>query len=88
MGAAILEVTGQTGAVARVKESIFVILIYMQEKQELEQLGKDIAKRLEKITQIDGKAVTIRPEYATRIRTERGVTDENIYLKALEDIVE
>lgn len=88
MGEEILQVTGQTCAVARVKESVFSVLTYVEKKQDLEELAKAIVKRLNKITKIDGTAVTLRAEYATRIRTESGITDENIYLKTLEDIME
>ncbi len=79
MGKRIIEITGQTCAVARIKDDIFVVMTYTDRKEDLEDLTKRITDNVEKLTSVEGNSVTIRTVSACIMRSEEGVTDENIY---------
>ncbi|SFQ19238.1 EAL domain, c-di-GMP-specific phosphodiesterase class I (or its enzymatically inactive variant) [Lachnospiraceae bacterium XBB1006] len=87
MGQMIVEVAGKTCAVTRVKESTFIMLTYANSWIELETIASKLKKAMEEIHEVDGVSVTIRVEVATKMRTDEGVTDENIYQRTLEKIM-
>jgi diguanylate cyclase (GGDEF)-like protein len=88
IGKRIIEITGQTCAVARVKDDIFVVVTYKSRKEELEELTGRIRENVEKLTSVEGNSVTIRTVSACLMRSEEGVTDENIYPLILRKIEE
>ena len=91
MGGKIVEIAGQTSAVARVKESVFAILTYIDSKEELEELAGRIENSLNGINEVDGNSITLRVEAALTLRTDEGIIDENIYgetLKELEYVIQ
>ena len=82
IGEGITEVTGQTCAVARVKESIFAILTYVETKEELLALDNEIKEKLNSIKEVEGNRITLRIKSEAVLRTEEGISDENIYAEA------
>lgn len=87
IGNKIVEVTGQTAAVARTKNAIYAIMTNVETKEELEKLQEDIITNVESIRSIGDIDVTIRMFGANRLRTDEGITDETIYQIVL-DIVQ
>ena len=79
IGKKIVEVTGQTAAVARTKNAVYAIMTNVETKEELEKLQKELIDNIESIKEIDDIDVTVRIAGASRLRTEQGITDENIY---------
>ncbi|MBQ8949635.1 MAG: EAL domain-containing protein [Eubacterium sp.] len=83
MGERIIEVTGQTCVVARARESIFAILTFVDSADELEKLAREIGENLRGLNEVDGNSVTLRVDMVTTLRTDEGITDENMYGEAL-----
>ena len=79
----ILNETGQNCAVARTKDAIFVILMTIDDPDRFYALGERVKKALEGINEVDGNHITIRIKKATVMRTDEGITDENMYSTAL-----
>ncbi len=86
MGQRIIEVTGQSCAVARTKESIFAVLTYASTRDVLKFLAEDIRNSIDTITDIEGNSVTVMTDITYTMRTDDGITDENIYSVALDRI--
>ena len=82
IGEGITEVIGQTCAVARVKESIFAILTYVETKEELLALDNEIKEKLNSINEVEGNRITLRIKSEAVLRTEEGISDDNIYAEA------
>ncbi len=87
IGRRIIGVTGQTCAVARNKEAIFAILVYTDNYPALEKLAMNIKNAIEHIREIDGNSVTISLDVAYKLRSDEGITDENIYNMVLEELL-
>ncbi|WP_051204697.1 EAL domain-containing protein [Butyrivibrio sp. VCD2006] len=88
IGRRIIEVTGQSCAVARTKESIFTVLTYVKTREALAYLAESIRKSVESITKIDGNSVTVMVDISFVLRSDEGVSDENIYPVALDKVME
>ena len=86
MGQKIVGVTGQTCAVARAKDAYFAVLTYTASKDELEELAKKIEEELNGINEVDGNSITPRMKAAVKLRTDEGITDENMYGEAMKEI--
>ena len=87
IGRRIINVTGQSCAVSRTKESYFAILTYVKTREALMFLAGEIKKSVDSITKIDGNSVTVMSDVACILRSDEGITDENIYNTALERIM-
>ena len=88
MGEKIAEVAGQHCAVARTKDSVFVVLSFVRQEKEFHSLAERIQEALEDLKEVDGNPVTMRIRMAVKIRTDERITDENIYDMALREITE
>lgn len=91
IGEKIIDVIKQSGAGARLKESYFAIITYIDSKEKLDELTNTFKEHIEAINKVDGKSVTIRINTRTHLRTDPGLTDETIYpitLKELEEAEE
>ncbi|MBE5906558.1 MAG: EAL domain-containing protein [Lachnospiraceae bacterium] len=86
MAERIVDVAGQFSAITRVKDSLFIIMNYTNSWIELEELANRLKKSLEDIHEVGGVSITVRIEVATKMRTDDGVSDENIYQKTIEKI--
>ncbi|MCR5557438.1 MAG: EAL domain-containing protein [Butyrivibrio sp.] len=82
----IIDVIGQKAVASRTKESYFAIMVYIDSKEKLEELAKKLKEHIDDIHFVDGNSVTIRMTVANRLRTEPGVTDENIHQLVTEEI--
>ena len=88
LGKRIIDITGQTCAVARVKEELFVVMTYVVDRSKLEKLEQSLKDHLEGLTQVNGNNVTINILTSMVIRSDEGVTDENIYGDLLRKVEE
>lgn len=82
----IVDATAQSCVVARVKEAYFTILTHINEKSELEIIADQLKEKVEAITSLEDKPVTVRAVVSNRIRTEEGTTDENMYQYVLSEV--
>lgn len=80
---AIIGETGQTCAVARTKDAVFTVLTYTEDEESFRNLARRIEEKLNGITNVEGNDVTIRMKMSAILRTDEGITDENIYSLAL-----
>ena len=86
MADTIIQVTGQSCAAARTKESVFAVLTHLESGQLLYDLADEIKAKLSKINTVAGNPVTVRIESAVRLRSEEHIVDENIYEEALKEL--
>lgn len=86
IGEKIIDVIGQQAVAGRLKEAFFGVIVYTDSREKLENLSMQLKEHIEKIHSIGDKNVTIKIEIGCKLRTEEGVTDENIYQMALEQL--
>ena len=79
----ILEITGSSCAVCRVKDSDFSLITHATALKELQLIANSLKKKLEAIKEIDGNSVTLKIRTSAAIRSEEGMEDEAIYYIAL-----
>ncbi|SCW29978.1 EAL domain, c-di-GMP-specific phosphodiesterase class I (or its enzymatically inactive variant) [Ruminococcaceae bacterium YRB3002] len=82
----IVGVVGTTCAVARPKDAYFTVLTYADDRQSLIDLAETLKTKIESLVAVEGKAVTIKVAYSIRLRSEEGMTDENLYVSALAEL--
>ncbi|MBP5262478.1 MAG: EAL domain-containing protein [Clostridiales bacterium] len=82
----IVDTVGTEGAVARTKDSYFAILMYTDDSKELQLIADKLKESIESIILVDGRNVTLKVASAVRLRSDEGVTDENIYIGALKEL--
>ena len=87
IGKGITEVMGARSVIMRAKESIFGVLMHVEDEQELQEKAEQIQKRLSGINSVKGNSVTMRIRISYKVRTWEGVTDENIYESALREVL-
>ncbi len=82
----ILEVTEGKCAVARCIGSDFALLSDEIEPNTLNALIEKLKTRIEDIKKFEGFDLTIKVNVGYKLRSDEGVTDENLYLKVLEEM--
>lgn len=82
----IIDEVGQTGAAARVDNSIFAILTFAKSKQELIDIAEGLKEKIDSINSVDNMSVTLKTAYSVRFRSDEGITSQNIYSEALEEL--
>ncbi len=87
IGETILEVTGGSCAVAKCLASDFAILTNITGPSELEDLKNRLLSELEKIKELSGNSITLKIRIATKLRSDEGITDENMYSAALQEFM-
>ena len=88
MGKVIVDTVGQNSVVARVKGSLFAVLTYIKKEEELLQLKDELQEKLSGMNSVEGNPITTRIRASVKIRSWQGVTDENIYDDALQEVLE
>lgn len=86
IGQKIVEITGQSCSVARPKGSIFAIMTDANSREELQELTDKIVASVNEIKEVDGSSVTLKIESTYKLRSEEGMTAENIYQIVMEKI--
>ena len=87
IGETILEVTGGRCVVAKCLASDFAILTNITGPSELEDLKNRLLSELEEIKELSGNSITLKIRIATKLRSDEGITDENMYSAALQDFM-
>ncbi|MCR4896222.1 MAG: EAL domain-containing protein [Lachnospiraceae bacterium] len=80
-------VAGNTCTVARLQESFFGVLVPKSEVPNMQQLADEIYTAVDAIRRVDEKPVTLRLKLACKSIDDEDVTDENIYDKALDEVL-
>lgn len=88
MGKKITALAGQHCAVARTRDSVFVVLAYVRREKEFKELAEKIKDSLTEMKEVNGNPVTMRIRMSVKFRTDARITDENIYDAALREITE
>ncbi len=86
IGEKIIDVIGQRGVAARVKEAYFAVLIYIDSAEKLKALATELKEHIEEINRVGGNSVTIKMTTIYHMRTDEGITDESIYSQTLKEI--
>ncbi len=84
IGEAILEVTAGKCATAKCIASDFALITDSATQTDIDDLTGRLKASLESIREIDGSSVTLNIHIGYRLRSEEGITDENIYSSVLD----
>ena len=88
IGDHILSITENTCPVARMKESVFAVLVRTDSSKDLESLALKIKKWLNGIKKIENNPVTIRMKVAYKLRTDHPSSDESLYEDLLKTVTD
>jgi GGDEF domain-containing protein len=86
-GEVLLEVTDGKCAAAKCLGSDFAMVTNVTEPDALKALTTDLKNRVEAIKKIDGSDVTLKISIGYRLRSEDGISDENIYSAVLDELM-
>ena len=86
MGQEILKVTKDKCAVARMIQSEFALLLYTDKQSEVDELCSQLKEAIESIRELDGNKMTLKVSISAMLRSDKEVTDENMYPKVLERV--
>ena len=86
-GEMIVEVTGGTCAVGKCLASDFGIVTTVHDRSEIEDLKAKLEERLSQIKELDGNRITLKIRIAYKLRSDDGITDENMYSAVLEEFM-
>ncbi|MBR1675276.1 MAG: EAL domain-containing protein [Eubacterium sp.] len=87
LGEEIAAEAGRSCVVARTRDAVFSLLTYVEDKESLNALAERLKNRLNSITNVADKDVTIRIKSAALLRSDEGITDENIYGLAMTSVL-
>ena len=87
LGEEIAAEVGQSCVVARTRDAVFSLLTYAEDKESLNALADRLKNRLNSITNVADNDVTIRIKSAALLRSDEGITDENIYGLAMTSVM-
>ncbi len=77
---------GDSGVVARANESVLAVLTYAESRDELKAVAEKLKGQIESIISVDDKNITIKIAYSFKLRSEEGMTDEHMYVDALDEL--
>ncbi len=87
IGDTIVESSGGSGAVAKCLSSDFALLTNICDPSELDILKNNIQTELGKIKELDGNNITLKIRIASKLRSDEGITDENMYSAVLQEFM-
>jgi len=79
----IVETTGSSCAVCRVRKSDFALITHASALKELEIIAASLKKRIEAVKAVDGNSVTLKMITAAALRSEDDMEAEGVYHTAL-----
>ncbi len=82
----IIGIIGQKGVAARVKEAYFCVILFEESKKNLDSLAMSLKEHIEAINSIDGKSVTLKMTTVYHLRSDEGITDENIHIVSINEV--
>ncbi len=82
----IIEMTGNSCAVARPKGALFAVIKGISDPGEIHELAEKILNELKQINEVDGNSITIRVKVAAKARSESRVPDEGMYEWAMKEV--
>ncbi len=68
--------------------SDFALLASVGRQEELDRIAEQLKPRLDAIKELEGNKLTMRIQIAAVLRSSEGITDESMYQKALEAMVD
>ena len=87
IGDTIVESSEGSGAVAKCLSSDFALLTNICDPSELDILKNNIQTELGKIKELDGNNITLKIRIASKLRSDEGITDENMYSAVLQEFM-
>ena len=87
IGDTIVESSEGNGAVAKCLSSDFALLTNICDPSELDILKNNIQTELGKIKELDGNNITLKIRIASKLRSDEGITDENMYSAVLQEFM-
>ncbi len=73
-------------AISRPRSAFFSLIYFTSDPEGVKKLAEKIVRSLDHITRVQGHSVTVRVHYAMTMRSEPGVTPENLYMKSFEKL--
>ena len=88
IGEHIVKAAANSCPVARMKESIFSVLVQTDSERELEALAMKIKTELKEILSVGGNPVTLRIKVTYKLRSTHPSSDESLYEELLKNITD
>ena len=82
----IVDEVGDESVVARANETDLAVLMYADSREELKAVAEKLKEQLESIRTVDDKSITIKIAYSLKLRSDDGMTDEHMYVDALDEL--
>ena len=82
----IVDEVGDKGIVARANDSVLAVVTYAESRDAIKAIAEKIKEQIESITTVDDKSITIKIAYSFKLRSEEGMTDEHMYVDALDEL--
>ena len=88
IGERIIDVVGQGGVAARIKEAYFGVMLYEDSKEKLKEFAMRLKDHIEEVNAIEGKNVTLKMTTVYHLRSDEGISDESIHMISINEIDE
>ena len=82
----IVDEVGDESVVARANETDLAVLTYADSREELKTIAEKLKEQIESIRTVDDKSITIKIAYSIKLRSDDGMTDEHMYVDALDEL--
>ncbi len=87
MGAILKEKLGQSCVLARMQDSVFAVLMYLEEEQEAHEKAQLVQESLDELKTVKGNPITMRIQTVVRVCTGEQGADNSMYENAMTELM-
>lgn len=87
MGAILKEKLGQNCVLARIRDSVFAVLMHLEEEQELYEKAQLVQESLSELKTVKGNPITMRIQTAVRVCSGEQAAEDFLYEDAMKELM-